>query len=62
MSIHAQLGWIIGIDYQKSLYCVSLLLLTLVTSDLGIWLNLNMVLYLEDLANPKIGLNLAPNH
>jgi hypothetical protein len=29
---------------------------------LGIWLNLNMVLYLEDLANPKIGLNLVPNY
>jgi hypothetical protein len=28
---------------------------------LGIWLNLNMVLYLEDLANPNNGLNLVPN-
>jgi hypothetical protein len=28
---------------------------------LGIRLNLNMVLYLEDLANPKIELNLVPN-
>nr|WP_315201539.1 hypothetical protein [uncultured Flavobacterium sp.] len=35
--------------------------LTHATSNLGIWLNLNMVLYLEDLANPKIGLNLVPN-
>jgi hypothetical protein len=31
------------------------------TSNLGIRLNLNMVLYLEDLANPKIELNLVPN-
>jgi hypothetical protein len=29
---------------------------------LGIWLNLNMILYLEDLANPKNGLNLVPNY
>jgi hypothetical protein len=31
------------------------------TTDLGNWLNLEMVLYLEDLANPNIGLNLVPN-
>jgi hypothetical protein len=31
------------------------------TTDLGNWLNGKMVLYLEDLANPKIGLNLVPN-
>jgi len=31
------------------------------TTDLGNWQNLKMVLYLEDLANPKIGLNLVPN-
>jgi hypothetical protein len=37
------------------------LLLTHATSNLGIWLNLNMVLYLEDLANPNNGLNLVPN-
>jgi hypothetical protein len=34
---------------------------TATTTDLGIWLNEKMVLYLEDLANPKIGLNLVPN-
>jgi len=32
------------------------------TSNLGIWLNLKLVLYLEDLANPKIELNLVPNY
>jgi len=31
------------------------------TSNLGIWLNGKIGLYLEDLANPKIGLNLIPN-
>ncbi|MEN9909543.1 MAG: hypothetical protein RLZZ540_2692, partial [Bacteroidota bacterium] len=31
------------------------------TTDLGNWLNGKLVLYLEDLANPKIGLNLVPN-
>ncbi|OOV19091.1 hypothetical protein BXU10_05300 [Flavobacterium sp. LM4] len=31
------------------------------TTDLGNWLNLKMVLYLKDLANPKIELNLVPN-
>ncbi|SNB06989.1 conserved hypothetical protein [Flavobacterium psychrophilum] len=31
------------------------------TTDLGIWLNWKMVLYLEDLANPNNGLNLTPN-
>jgi hypothetical protein len=36
-------------------------LLTHATSNLGIRLNLNMVLYLEDLANPNNGLNLVPN-
>nr|WP_315201548.1 hypothetical protein [uncultured Flavobacterium sp.] len=35
--------------------------LTHATSNLGIWLNLKLVLYLEDLANPKIGLNSIPN-
>ena len=49
MSIHSQLGWIIGIDYQKSLYCVSLRLLTAVWRDWGLRLNLKMVLYLENL-------------
>jgi hypothetical protein len=28
---------------------------------LGIWLNLKMVLYLEDLANPKDNASLIPN-
>jgi hypothetical protein len=28
---------------------------------LGNWLNGKLVLYLEDLANPKIRLNLVPN-
>jgi hypothetical protein len=31
------------------------------TTDLGIWLNGKIGLYLEDLANPKIELNLVPN-
>jgi hypothetical protein len=35
--------------------------LTHATSNLGIRLNLKMVLYLEDLANPNNGLNLVPN-
>ena len=35
--------------------------LTHATSNLGIWLNGKIGLYLEDLANPKIGLNLIPN-
>jgi hypothetical protein len=34
---------------------------TATTTDLGIWLNGKMVLYLDDLANPKNGLNLVPN-
>jgi len=34
---------------------------TATTTDLGIGLNGKMVLYLEYLANPRIGLNLAPN-
>jgi hypothetical protein len=34
---------------------------TAVTRDLGFRLNLKMILYLEDLANPRIGLNLVPN-
>jgi hypothetical protein len=29
--------------------------------DLGNWLSGNLVLYLEDLANPNNGLNLVPN-
>jgi len=35
--------------------------LTATTTDLGNWLNGKMVLYLDDLANPKNGLNLVPN-
>ena len=31
------------------------------TSNLGIWLNGKIGLYLEDLANPNNGLNLIPN-
>lgn len=37
------------------------LLLTHATSNLGNWLNGKIGLYLEDLANPKIELNLIPN-
>jgi hypothetical protein len=35
--------------------------LTHATSNLGNRLNLKLVLYLEDLANPNNGLNLVPN-
>jgi len=35
--------------------------LTATTTDLGIWLNGKIGLYLEDLANPNNGLNLAQN-
>ena len=35
--------------------------ITATTTDLGNWLNGKLVLYLNDLANPKIGLNLVPN-
>jgi hypothetical protein len=35
--------------------------ITATTTDLGNWLNGKLVLYLGDLANPKIGLNLVPN-
>lgn len=35
--------------------------LTYATSYSGIRLNLKLVLYFEDLANPKTGLNLDPN-
>ncbi|REG91117.1 hypothetical protein [Flavobacterium aquicola] len=35
--------------------------ITATTTDLGIGINGKMVLYLDDLANPKIGLNLVPN-
>jgi hypothetical protein len=34
---------------------------TATTTDLGIWLNGKIGLYLEDLANPNNGLNLVPN-
>jgi hypothetical protein len=34
---------------------------TATTTDLGNRLNGKMVLYLDDLANPKIGFNLVPN-
>jgi hypothetical protein len=37
------------------------MVVTATTTDLGIWLNGKLVLYLEYLANPKIGLNLIPN-
>jgi len=36
-------------------------LITATTTDLGNWLNRMIVLYLNDLANPKNGLNLVPN-
>jgi hypothetical protein len=35
--------------------------LTATTTDLGNRLNGKLVLYLDDLANPKNGLNLVPN-
>ena len=35
--------------------------ITATTTDLGNWLNGKMVLYLDDLVNPKNGLNLVPN-
>jgi hypothetical protein len=41
-----QLEWIIGIDNQRCLTSVSQQSLTHARSNLGIWLNLNMVLYL----------------
>ena len=56
-----QLEWIIGIDNQRCLTSVSQHSLTHATSNLGIWLNLKLVLCQKDLANPKIGLNLVPN-
>ena len=34
---------------------------TATTTDLGIGLNVKMVLYLDDFANPKIGFNLVKN-
>ena len=36
-------------------------LLTHATNNLGFRLNLKLVLYQEDLANPNNGLNLVPN-
>ena len=57
-----QLEWIIGIDNQRCLTSVSQHSLTHATSNLGIRLNGKIGLYLEDLANPKIGLNLVPNY
>ena len=57
----ADIGWKIGTDELWCIANVSLHTLTHVTRDLGIWFNLKLVLYLEDLANPKIGLNLVPN-
>jgi len=35
--------------------------ITHATSNLGIWLNRKIGLYLEDLANPKDNADLAPN-
>ena len=61
MEKHSQLEWIIEIDNLRCLASVSQHSLTHATSNLGIWLNLKMVLDLEDLANPKNGLNLIPN-
>jgi len=34
---------------------------TATTTDLGIWLNGKIGMYLEDLANPNNGINLVPN-
>jgi len=36
-------------------------LITATTTDLGNWLNGKMVLYLNDLANPKDNADLVPN-
>ena len=49
MEIHTQLEWIIVIDNQRCLTSVSQQSLTHATSKLGNWLNLKMVLYLENL-------------
>jgi hypothetical protein len=43
------------------MYISKKLSLTHAASNLGIRLNGKMVLYLEDLVNPKMGLNLDPN-
>jgi len=40
---------------------VKKLVLTHATSNLGIWLNWKMALYLKDLANPKDNADLIPN-
>ena len=50
------LRWKIGTDELWCFSNVSLHTLTHATSNLGIRLNLKLVLYLEDLANPKIRL------
>ncbi|WP_219634609.1 hypothetical protein, partial [Flavobacterium chungangense] len=54
--------------HKSTLFNVSFLLYlsscatsTHATSNLGNWLNLKLVLYLEDLAYPNNGLNLVPN-
>ncbi|HSD09309.1 hypothetical protein [Flavobacterium sp.] len=47
--------------YINTNYDKTQLLPTATTTDLGNWLNGKMVLHLDDLANPKIGLNLVPN-
>ena len=52
----ADIGWKIGTDELWCFSNVSLHTLTHATSNLGIRLNLKLVLYLEDLAYPKIGL------
>ena len=57
----ADIGWKIGTDELWCIANVSLHTLTHVTRDLGIRLNLKLVLYLDDLANPNNGLNLVPN-
>ena len=57
----ADIGWKIGTDELWCIANVSLHTLTHVTRDLGIWFNGKISLYLKDLANPKIRLNLIPN-
>ena len=55
------LGWKIGTDELWCFSDVSQRCITHATSDLGIWLNGKLVLYLEVLANQKNNANLVPN-
>ena len=55
------LDWKIGTDELWCFSDVSQRCITHATSDLGIWLNGKLVLYLEVLANQKNNANLVPN-